>query len=366
MLRVLVAVIVLLISAWESTALDQPVSARKLIMRRTASGQEKVSFLTKDEAIPFPAFGSADDPASGTPGGVTIELFTQNQGMATLVVPAAVGWLTRDSSPPFFKFVNKLAPGGVSVVSSLLLKSGHAIRLRSAATGLPLSGALGAVGIRITIGSLRTCALFDASTIERDEGRTFLARDAVPDGLADCSNASLGGPTCSETFDAPTCGGTCPPGSACGSRDLSTCECIDANQPCGGTAPACNGECPAGEVCGNTGGVPYPGCGCLPAGSVASCGTTYPTCGGECPVGLDCFGVTFGFGGLTLNGCECLSGPPTDACGGCPAGFQCIVGPGFPAACLAFCTGPSGAPVCDGTCPASYTCTSIGGTCICQ
>ena len=211
MLRVSIAGALLLLTfALEAHAADQPLAARKLILRRTASGQEKLSFLTKDPNVPFPPIGSADDPASGTPGGVVIELFSQNAGAAALPIPGAVGWFTKNGTPAVYKFVNKLAPTGVSTVSSLLLKSGKAIRIRGASTGLPSGGSLGPVGIRITIGSFRACALFDAATIKRDEGRVFLARDAVATSLTDCTNTSLGGFGCTDSLDAPTCGGSCP------------------------------------------------------------------------------------------------------------------------------------------------------------
>src|SRR5689334_24587092 len=153
--------LLLLTFALQAWAVDQPLDARKLTLRRTASGQEKLSFLTKDPNIPFPAIGSADDPAKTS--GVVIELFSQNAGQGTLVIPNAVGWLTRDGSPSLYKFVNKLAPTGVSTISSFLLKNGKAIRVRGASTGLPSGGTLGPVGIRITMGSLRACALFDAT-----------------------------------------------------------------------------------------------------------------------------------------------------------------------------------------------------------
>ena len=64
--------------------------------------------------MPFPPIDSADDPASGTPGGVTIELFSQNMGAGTIIIPSAVGWITKDGTPALYKFVNKLAPTGVS------------------------------------------------------------------------------------------------------------------------------------------------------------------------------------------------------------------------------------------------------------
>ena len=349
-------------------AADHPVSARKLTIRHTAGGQHKLSFLTKDPTVPFPALGGPDDPMTGDPGGATIELFTELQGVGTLDVPAAVGWFVRDRAPVAFKFLNKLAPGGISPVSSLLLKNGRAIRLRAADTGLP-PGALGRVGVRITLGSIRVCALFDDGVTRRDDGRVFIARNATADGLADCSNASLGGPTCAEAGDAPTCGGTCPPGSACGALDLSTCACIAADQPCGDTAPVCNGDCPLGSSCGNVGGFPLPGCGCVPAQTTA-CGVS-ETCGGSCPGGTSCFpnGITLPIG--SFSWCECLSGPPVDACGGCPPGFHCVILPGTPVQSLCVpletCDGPSGFPTCGGPC-STGTCQAVGssvGFCAC-
>lgn len=361
-------VVVVLFAASEVPALDQPITARKLTLRRTASGQEKLSFLTKDPAFLFPAIGSADDPATGTPGGVVIELFSEHMGSVAIDVPGAVGWFARDGHPASYKFINKQAPNGVSTVSSMLIKSGRAIRLRGTSVGFGATGALGTVGVRITMGSLRSCALFDENAIRRDEGRVFLARNATTGGLTDCSDESLGlmPVPCGGGDPAPVCGGTCPSGSECATRDLSTCECIAAAQPCGDTDPVCNGECPVGEACGSIGGLPLPSCACLPETSTPCGEPGGGSCGGDCPAGLSCYGVSFPVGPVTLTGCECLSAPPVDACGGCPPGFDCIAGPGFGPFCLAFCSGGSGAPVCDGGCPGSSSCTNIGGTCVCQ
>src|SRR5512143_3780422 len=104
------ALALLALTATRGLALDQPVSGRKIVLRHTASGQEKISFLIKDPAILFPAIGSADDPATGTPGGAIVELFSELQGPSTIVVPGAVGWFSRDGSPAIYKFVSKLAP----------------------------------------------------------------------------------------------------------------------------------------------------------------------------------------------------------------------------------------------------------------
>jgi len=42
---------------------DQPISGAKLILTRTASGREKLVFISRDPAFLFPAPGSADDPS---------------------------------------------------------------------------------------------------------------------------------------------------------------------------------------------------------------------------------------------------------------------------------------------------------------
>jgi hypothetical protein len=96
------------------------------------------------------------------------------------------------------------------------------------------------------------------------------------------------------------------------------------------------------------------------------CGGTAPTCGGDCPSGLGCFGISLDIGPVHLDSCECLLGPPSDVCGGCPAGFQCIAGGGIGPICIAFCNDGSGMPTCDGICPFGLGCTNVGTTCVCQ
>jgi hypothetical protein len=65
------------------------------------------------------------------------------------------------------------------------------------------------------------------------------------------STTSGGGPPCDFTAP-PTCGGTCPPGLACGNVGLGECRCLLPGTPCGDAAfPTCGGVCPTpiGGVC---------------------------------------------------------------------------------------------------------------------
>ena len=362
-LRRLIVASILTVAAGQvapTRAADQPIAGTSLTLKRAGSKQ-KLVFVSKDPAFLFPSLGSFDDPTSI---GLVVELLGVGAtgDLAVLGAAAGPGWRA-SAAPARYSYADPSAPGGGSALGRVVMRQGKLLKITAPTTGLvPPQGS---IGIRISTGAIRSCALFQATAVRKDVDGTFIGRNASAAMLSDCSDAQLHGLAC-DVSGVPVCGGLCPPGSACGT-DLSSCFCISGAQPCGDTAPTCNGECPAGAVCSNIGGVPLPGCGCLPAGSTP-CGGTYPTCDGDCPAATSCFHVSFPIpGGGTLSGCQCLSGPPVDECGGCPPGFTCVGGPVFiPPQCLAFCNGPSGPPVCDGTCPGSASCIATPGTCFCM
>ena len=74
-----------------ASALDQPLRGDKLSLKRTASGKEKLVFVSRSIFTTVPAPGSPDDPAAGTPGGATVELFSGNEGAVALLVPSGAG-----------------------------------------------------------------------------------------------------------------------------------------------------------------------------------------------------------------------------------------------------------------------------------
>jgi hypothetical protein len=45
-------------------ALDQPVFGQKLVIKRAASGKDKLVVLLKDPTLIFPTIGGADDPST--------------------------------------------------------------------------------------------------------------------------------------------------------------------------------------------------------------------------------------------------------------------------------------------------------------
>jgi hypothetical protein len=344
-------------------ATDRPIDGQRLVLRQTGA-TAKLVFVSRDPDFLFPAIGGPDDPSTGSPGGATVELFSASEGQASLGVPpdsGTPGW-TVVSDPPYYKFRNRLAPGGISPVRVAVLRDGKTLKIVAKDAGLPLAVAQGAVGIRITTGTLRNCARFAGSTIRKDEPGAFVASRSTPDPLfLDCSDTSMNGepPACDVT-PYPACGsGTCPGDGVCvsGFAGVFFCHCVSPSQPCGDTAPMCSGTCPVGEDCFSVGPGPFPGCVCLPEGSTPCGDPGPPVCGGACPSGTTCEPIVelpiFG-GGL---GCVCA--PPGGQCGSggvdCPNGYACAAIPLSTGQCVPItCGGPY--PTCGGECVSGAVC----------
>ena len=285
-------------------ALDRPIDADRLVLRKTAAGTT-LDFVSRDGGFPFPPLASPDDPQSGTPGGMRVELFSAREGPAALAVPPGAGvpgWTTRSGPPARYRFRNPLAPGGPSPVRRVLLPTGRGVAIESRSAGLALAGPQGRVAIRITTGALRSCALFDAQTIVRDQPGRFSARHAVAASLPDCSDASMG-----------------------------LVPCALSNDP---VEPTCGGDCSAGERCvGELDRQLAIRCACVPASVTACLDSGFPTCGGSCSGARQCqaFHLTFQEGNVDLASCACVD--PAEPCdhpagtcfalGVCPAGLVC-------------------------------------------
>jgi hypothetical protein len=309
-------------------AADQPIDGVKLVLKRTASA-EMLVFVSRDPDAIFPPIGGADDPSTGTPGGMSIDLFSVGEGTAGLTVPSGLGWSASAGPPARFKFRNGDAPAGPSPVRLALLKEGRVLKVSAKAVGLPLVAAQGAVGIRITTGTLRSCARFDAAAVRKDVPGKFVAKGALAMMLADCSDASLGGgsgttttatsSTSSTTLAPcamdpdpfePTCGGACPAGSRCVAEFTPQlapqCVCLpDALTPCLDSGyPTCGGGCSGARTCQGFRLLP----GEVPAISACACADPADTC--DDPVGT-CFAL-----GVCPPGSVCVgSGPPQSVCG---------------------------------------------------
>jgi hypothetical protein len=362
----LLGLVVAVVLTGLAAAADQPISGKSLKVSAKGGGVQAV-FVSRDPAVPFPAIGSADDPATGTPGGMLFELFSSTQGRVSALAPAGVGnpgWTFVTSGTDAYRYKNSAA--GVFGIESAKLIEGKRLQVRSP-LNLALAAPLGTVAVRVTTGSLRSCALFEGASIRRDDVR-FIGKNAPASALADCADATLEaaiGPGCG-TSGAPTCDATCPGGGVCAPDGLgSSCRCVYPTQPCGTTSPICGGECGAGEQC-------YPiddfipgsinACACAPIG-VPPCGATGQTCDtGGCPEGSECNTlpppgpIHEGYCGCTETSEVCGPGFGT-----CPPDFQCQFfppGPGGSFSCVPiFCGGTY--PTCGGACAGGRSCVPL-------
>ena len=176
---------------------DRRIAATKLSLTRSASGVEKLVFVSKDPLF-FPPIDGASDPANGAPGGLVVEIFSAAQpGGAALLVPAGEGrpgWTVTDRAIDSYRFTNPDAPNPLSNVGTVIVKQGKLLKVVAKSTGLALAGPQGAVGIRVTMGSRASCARFGAGTIVKDGANRFIARNAPGEAMANCSSASLAAP----------------------------------------------------------------------------------------------------------------------------------------------------------------------------
>jgi len=315
-----------------AAAIDQPISGAKLTLRRSSSGKEKLVFISKDPSFLFPAIGSADDPATGTPGGAIVELssISDPDAVGAGAAPGVgnPGWQVKDGTNPSYAYQNGAAEEGNDPVRAVTLKRGKRIKITARDTLLPLVSAQGGVGIRITTGSLRSCTFFGPETVRHDEANRFDAVNAPAPAVADCTDAL---PHTSTSFGTST-------------TTSSTTSTTLVLEPCtGGTVGnVCgDGTCQGSDTCQVTvtfvGGSPI-SCLCYPPGVTSCAASAYPTCGGSCPTGGVCQALNDPSGPTTVCGCV----DPTQQCGGglscsevgvCPPGLACTQNGALPFSC---------------------------------
>jgi hypothetical protein len=140
----------------------------KLILTQRLSGREIGHFGATFVAPALPTAANPDDPREG---GTILELFSTDQTVTQLLMPAE-GWAASHHGR-VFRFLNPLAPNGLSPVALAVLKlhpihvlgnpplywRGH-LSVESRAVGVALDSPPPALGVRVTLGSLRYCDIF--------------------------------------------------------------------------------------------------------------------------------------------------------------------------------------------------------------
>lgn len=175
-----------------AAAADHPVDGLQLAWRGS-NDKESLNVQLKDAAIPVPAPASPDSPAVT---GLTLELFSHATGeVATYRALPGVGqhgWHVRATpSAVTYGYRNGTATQFGGDIQTVTLRTGAVAKVRSKAFGLTETFAHGAIGVRLSYGSERVCALFDGAAVRRDVPGLFVARNAEAGDLASCDDDVL-------------------------------------------------------------------------------------------------------------------------------------------------------------------------------
>ncbi len=162
---------------------DRPIVGKKLVLRRSSSGREKLVF------------------AGGDPGEVSLAPFVQDGALVELFTPGQPTGVTMALPPSNWsvarqfvvRFGNRGAPNDVSPLSTAVIEVRRYLKVSGKAVGLALDAPLGRVGIRVTSGDARWCALFTEAHVIADVPGRFSARRSPADTLPDCRADTLGG-----------------------------------------------------------------------------------------------------------------------------------------------------------------------------
>ena len=218
-------------------ATDQPISGVSLRIESNASGKQRLVFSSKDPAFLFP---SADDDAP-TQAGLTVEVFsTTERAGATATAPATgvtPGWKVGTGAQGWYRFRRDRALTAATPVRRAVLRQGRSLKVVLDDVGLAMTAQQVAVGIRITTGTLRSCARFAGSSVVTDRAGLFVGHAAPADALADCATSTLLGL-------APTCGdGEINGTEVCDGADTGPCELFFFSCVPAGVAGECTGCC---------------------------------------------------------------------------------------------------------------------------
>ena len=175
--RITAAVALLLGAVTGALAADAPISGKKLVLRDTSS--PRLVFVSRDD-VPGPTLTGSDDP---TFFGAMLTVSSGGGETVTVDLPAS-GWQAGGGGQVrTFRFRNSAAPGGISVVRSVVIVPGRRLKISSRSPNISLDEpSQGSVTVILDSGTLRYCATFGGA-ITRDQPGRFNARDAAAPGI---------------------------------------------------------------------------------------------------------------------------------------------------------------------------------------
>jgi hypothetical protein len=201
-----VAVVACLGGLATAQAVDQPIDAQRLLLRVSGNGHERLVLVSHDRSIALAA------PEAGSAS--SLELFSHSTGEHVVLPfgpPEAESWKERRGGrrgPVVVFRVPRARKGERRATTAGVVRLVHRVNrhleLVANAVGLAPDVTHTGVGVRLTVGTTRLCALFDARTVRRSRPGFFSGIGASAAGLADCSDASLAGPAATTSTTVST------------------------------------------------------------------------------------------------------------------------------------------------------------------
>src|SRR3989475_820806 len=166
------AVALLMLGTGSARATDRLIPGRKLSLSARA-GRQRLAFAAKSPVIVVPTPQGSDDPTSV---GATLRIVNPASGESASFDLPASHW-SRNASGTLYKFKNSAAPAPPSEVKIALLRTGR-LKVSARASGITLNElSQGSIGVVLSAGSVRYCALFGGQILRNGPGR-FSAKNA--------------------------------------------------------------------------------------------------------------------------------------------------------------------------------------------
>lgn len=167
---------------------DRPIGASALKLLAMGAGRSRLVFKTKDPMLLTPADGSVDDPATGDPGGMILEVFASpvGGGPARRGLDVLEDWTSSRPGRWEHRFQR---PSTGRDKATLTAGKGLSIVFQDAL--VPLDAPIGRAAVRVQLGALRSCALFTEAAVRRDDAGKFVAAKTAAPALPDCADATL-------------------------------------------------------------------------------------------------------------------------------------------------------------------------------
>lgn len=172
------------------------IDGRRLHLRIRRAAVERMSFVSNDANIPFPAIEGPNDPRTAE---LEVEIFTAAGQTSSFRIREGdyegIVWKVVDRKVDMYKYKNRLSPAGHSWVKKFLLKEGRIFKLAARRHGINLREPPGEVILRLTMGDVRVCThfinpIFNGVVPGRDEDSTsFFSRTGV--APADCTDETI-------------------------------------------------------------------------------------------------------------------------------------------------------------------------------